>query len=918
MFVFAVGQSVAEVSFTDIDDSLNEASTETATLTFAATLSSVIVGTNSLTTLQVLDNDLRPTVYFKERSSEPTEGGEYELSVELSAVSASEVRIPLVISNGTADTDDYSLTNTMVVIPSGERTGSVTLSITNDTLPEPTESFTVNIGDAVIGADRRSTPGTPLSHVVQIQRSDTLVADLSVSTTSISETGVGGQDAALTVKVTLDGPALTDLTIPIAVTSRDATSPQDYSELSTITIAEGDTAGSGTITIVDDTLSESTETLQISLGHSLPTGVIRGSRTNFSVGIHDNDRPTIQFTTRRQYGYEDAGSMVVTVTTGGATFAQDYYVPVIVRPKQQSAYYNGSIADLEGSTSIRIKAGESTGSISVSPVDDSINEVREDFDFRLGSVAAIPGAVKGSRQTHTVHIQDDDPIASISVAESSVSEGASANIRFVVSLSAATNRKARIPFSVYGIATRDADYTIIETSQSNYKVSRNYVEINPGTTAAVIQVRIEGDDFVEDPERMGIKLVSKYGSLRLSNAQIGERYADSLVINSTDGPPVPRISVVRGRPNGSNSYSSTSTWIDEGGSFRVTVTIPKAASKNLYVPISFPAGSGRASTTDRTIRIFGFKRTVPDKDFLTRGLTNGKLKIPAGKTSAIFYIDTVNDSREEPNEKIRITMAQPVDSSGRNFGKLPKTNYKFVGIRSSDTKTYSAAATGGTVAIDGTGQVYDSPGIGGTSGSGTSAYTNTKPSPGNLGIWSPVGGYREGSTTFLDGNFNGVQDFLDLDGDGIQSDTEPDEPSGLTLDDGTVQLTIPAEFDRNGNDVIDADLAPLGTDVGVTNASGALLQLGQLSIVAPAASGTYNVDLLVDSLDSLAGTYLLVDIGTNLLIAPKDLPLTVFGASFTVNAASVPEPGSMWLLIPVAFALMRYRHRIRLSLAAVQ
>lgn len=831
VFVFAVGQSVAEVSFTDIDDQLDEASTETATLTFATTLSGVVVGANSQTTLQVLDDDQRPTVYFKERSSEPTEGDEYKLSVELSALSASEVQIPLVVSHGTADTDDYTLTNTMVVIPPGERTGAVTLSIADDTLPEPTESFTVNIDDAVIGADRRSTPGTPLSHVVKIQRSDTLVADLSVSTTSLSEKAVGGINATFEVTVTLDAPALTNLSIPIVVTSRDATDPQDYSGLTTITIAEGEDSGSGTITIEDDTLSESTETLQISLGHGLPNGVIRGSRTNSSVRIQDDDRPTIQFTTRRQYGYEDAGSMVVTVTTGGVTFTQDYYVPVIVRPKQRSAYYNGSNADLEGSTSIRIKAGESTGSISVSPVDDSKNEVREDFDFILGSVSSIPGAVRGARRTHTVHVQDDDPIASISVAERSVSEGASSNIKFVVRLSAATNQKVRIPFNVYGIAKRNADYTIIETTQSNYRVSRNYVDINPGKTAAVIQVRINGDDIVEDAERMGIKLVSKYGSLRLSNAQIGERYADSLVINSTDGPPVPRISVVRGRPNGSKSYSSTSSWINEGGSFRVTVTIPKAASKNLYVPISFPAGSGRASTTDKTIRIFGSKITVPNKDFLTRGLSNGKLKIPAGKTSASFYIDTVNDSREEPNEKIRITMGQPVDSSGRNFGKLPKTNYKFVGIRSSDTKTYSSSATGGTLGIDGTGQVYDAPGIGGTTANGTSTYTNTKPTTGNLAIWSPVGGYRVGSTTFLDGNFNGVRDFLDLDGNGLQSDTEPDEPSGLTLDDGTVQLTIPAEFDRNGNDVIDVGEAQF-VSVGGVDISTGLAQQARL-VAAP-------------------------------------------------------------------------------------
>jgi hypothetical protein len=68
-----------------------------------------------------------------------------------------------------------------------------------------------------------------------------------------------------------------------------------------------------------------------------------------------------------------------------------------------------------------------------------------------------------------------------------------------------------------------------------------------------------------------------------------------------------------------------------------------------------------------------------------------------------------------------------------------------------------------------------------------------------------VKGYVDGATVFLDANRNGVLDFLDLNGDGLQDPEEPDEPSGTSDANGAVVFALPDEFDSNGNGVVDPE-----------------------------------------------------------------------------------------------------------------
>jgi hypothetical protein len=66
-------------------------------------------------------------------------------------------------------------------------------------------------------------------------------------------------------------------------------------------------------------------------------------------------------------------------------------------------------------------------------------------------------------------------------------------------------------------------------------------------------------------------------------------------------------------------------------------------------------------------------------------------------------------------------------------------------------------------------------------------------------------GFVDGGTAFFDANRNGIIDFLDLNSNGVQEPSEPDEPTATTAADGTFQLAVPIEFDLTENGAIDAE-----------------------------------------------------------------------------------------------------------------
>ena len=91
------------------------------------------------------------------------------------------------------------------------------------------------------------------------------------------------------VTVTLSEDPERTVTIPISTTNQDPASDSDYSVPDNVTFNPGDTEETISFTATQDTLDDDDESVKLTFGNTLPTGVIREWH-NRSHGLHHRRR----------------------------------------------------------------------------------------------------------------------------------------------------------------------------------------------------------------------------------------------------------------------------------------------------------------------------------------------------------------------------------------------------------------------------------------------------------------------------------------------------------------------------------------------------------------------------------------------------------------------------------------------------
>ncbi|OLP16352.1 hypothetical protein BST81_21405 [Leptolyngbya sp. 'hensonii'] len=224
----------------------------------------------------------------------------------------------------TSGTGNLNSTNTSYVPDAGSGAGALTLgstalSITNSGIIANAqyngprsglsiEDFKTQILNQSNWTGVDSTSGTLDSGDFAIASSLPSVT-LSVSPT----TGTEANQTVITVTATASSAVSGDQTVNLEVSGAGLTS-EDYSLSSTvITIPDGQTTGSVTFTIQDDTAIEGAETAALTISNP-STGVVLGSTTTQDISITDNDIAPAGVTIAPSDGSTN-------VTEGGATDA---------------------------------------------------------------------------------------------------------------------------------------------------------------------------------------------------------------------------------------------------------------------------------------------------------------------------------------------------------------------------------------------------------------------------------------------------------------------------------------------------------------------------------------------------------------------------------------------------------------------
>ncbi|MXV53348.1 DUF11 domain-containing protein, partial [Pedobacter sp. HMF7647] len=263
-----------------IDDNILEP-TETVAITLASAGNGVVVSsTNPSASLNILDNDAASVAINSVTVNE--NAGPTLFTVTLTGNVQNSFTINYSTADGSATSgSDYTATSGVITFPAGSVSGAtqtISVSIINDLLSEPTESFAVNLGGATGGVTISTANGTGTIN------DDDVVATVTAGTNG-NETGpVNG-----TFAVTLSHASsqATTLTYTLGGT---ATEGSDYTAIATktVTIAAGATTATITIPTLNDTIVEGMETVVATLTAS-SNPLVKYSPASASIDITDND-----------------------------------------------------------------------------------------------------------------------------------------------------------------------------------------------------------------------------------------------------------------------------------------------------------------------------------------------------------------------------------------------------------------------------------------------------------------------------------------------------------------------------------------------------------------------------------------------------------------------------------------------------
>ncbi|MDD2932604.1 MAG: retention module-containing protein, partial [Methylotenera sp.] len=360
---------------------------------------------------------------------------------------------------------DITLSNGLVIsIPVGSATGSLSLAAPTDDVYLDASSISVSVTDA-IGGDiaLNINPASAVTVIDDTIDVTTVTLSSAAAGTAITEGGSIVYTASVNAPVTGS---------PLVITLSNSV---------TITIpVNASSADSASVAVrADDEFINGTDNLSVSIlsttGGNYEAIATTGTVTNTVV---DDADPTI---------VSIAG--VSSVTEGGdANYAitlldaKEHTTDVVVTLAYSGTAING--VDFNGTTTVTILAGDDTGSLNISTIDDVLAEGVESFTITI--VSAIGGGyenlvISPTQGSITTSILDNDPIPTISHIEpgaigpgdDAVNEGV--NLVYRVSVAGVSVNPTSFAFTLGGgTATVGTDY-------SNTPVFSNGVTYNAGT-----------------------------------------------------------------------------------------------------------------------------------------------------------------------------------------------------------------------------------------------------------------------------------------------------------------------------------------------------------------------------------------------------------------------------------------------------
>src|SRR5205823_13176561 len=262
---------------------------------------------------------------------------------------------------------------------------------------------------------------------------DDPLPSLSINNATVTEGNSGNAHANFTVSLT----AASGRTVSVDYATADgtATAPADYTGSSgTLIFNPGETNKIVTVQVKGDILYELNETFTFNLSN--PTNATITTATGTGTIINDDSAPSVTLSLSGSPMAEAGGVATVTATSSA----------VSGQPVTVNLAFSGTATItndyLPSASSIVIPAGSTTGTITLTAVQDSLDEDNETIIVDISNV--LDGTESGTQQV-TAIITDDDPTPTVAFAAAASSGAESITpASLVVSLSAVSGRTVTV------------------------------------------------------------------------------------------------------------------------------------------------------------------------------------------------------------------------------------------------------------------------------------------------------------------------------------------------------------------------------------------------------------------------------------------------------------------------------------------
>src|SRR5947199_1520439 len=337
------------------------------------------------------------------------------------------------------------------------------------------------------------------------------VVQFDSATYSVDENG-----GSATITVTRSGVLSGVLTVRYATSNGTATAPADYTAKSgTLTFNAGETIKTFTIPIVNDTLHESDETVNLTLSN--PTGGALGNLSTAVLTIVDDDTAgTVQFSSATYSVNENTASVTITVTrTGGAASG------VTVNYATSDGTATAGSDYIAKSGTLSFAAGQASKTFTIPIINDRLDESDETVNLTLSDPTG--GATLGTPDTAVLTIIDNDSggVLQFSSATYTVNEG--------VLSGKAVIKVTRSGGTASGVTVDYATSDGTATDGSDYIATSGTLTFAAGQTSGTFTIPIINDALNEPNETVILTLSNPTGG-----ATLGTRSTAVLTIVDND------------------------------------------------------------------------------------------------------------------------------------------------------------------------------------------------------------------------------------------------------------------------------------------------------------------------------------------------------------------------------------------------